>query len=635
MGLTDLVSNVLTKYKANVSDHKAAIRGLRGEEKARHQALLAEAQAQNAGIDKQIAMYGKIGIAIGAAVGAFKLAQKAAQSYLEDVRLESAAAGINIDRLAAATRGLVEQDNLLAFAGKAQHGVWKLTEEQMVTVAKGTEVLARRMGVDLTTAMDAVTESVARGTTRGVKELGLEVKNSAEFMAAMADAASQAGTAGTTAAEEYQQASVEWKNAVDDLIGSLGKLVVALAPVVKVIAEAVQGLGWAVGGAVDLAKRMAPGGGLGGLTERAEAAEAENARNLEAVYAWDRAKKARKRLGPMVDKFIGDINDLTAKQLEKNWTESQKEVDVWLSRGLAEHKKGKSAGRAAEAAREQALRAAQEIDAILQDIAELRVKAFQDEWATAGEAQEKAKSAKLAGIQRASFARQDIFQASNERADDKHMQLVDSMAQAEAMSAQQRGGPSQLELILGTPEQINAQNEAISLLAGTFAGFTGAMASGFDAMITGSESFSAAFKKAIAEALRALAGQMFVESLKHGAMAIGAAAMFNYKSAGEHAIAAGLFASGAVAAGVVANQMGAGGRSMSASGGHASAGGGGSRAANVMGTGPGGANGGGNVTNITLGADFYDLTVSERQALLARAVKKGQRNRSSNVIQNH
>lgn len=106
----------------------------------------------------------------------------------------------------------------------------------------------------------------------------------------------------------------------------------------------------------------------------------------------------------------------------------------------------------------------------------------------------------------------------------------------------------------------------VDLYKSAFDGLTGAVTAGYDAMVDGTMSFGAAFKKSIADALKALGGQMLVESLKETAYGIRSLAIYDYGGAALHFKSAAGFAVGAVAAGVVASGLGGGGGGGSSAG---------------------------------------------------------------------
>src|SRR5690606_6398865 len=96
-----------------------------------------------------IAMWGKVAVGVTALGVAFKGVQASFRNYAEDARLRGAAAGASIEGLRKATAGLVREDELLRFAGQAQHGIWKLNQEEMERVLLGARALSKHMGTEL------------------------------------------------------------------------------------------------------------------------------------------------------------------------------------------------------------------------------------------------------------------------------------------------------------------------------------------------------------------------------------------------------------------------------------------------------------------------------------------------------
>ncbi len=119
---------------------------------------------------------------------------------------------------------------------------------------------------------------------------------------------------------------------------------------------------------------------------------------------------------------------------------------------------------------------------------------------------------------------------------------------------------SKLSKVFGPVGDFDIYKEAFKSLEGAVSGAMGAW-------IDGSMSAGQAFKRFIGEALKALASQMLVESLKHAAYALGSLAFGDLAGAARHGAAAAEFAAGAVIAGVAAKEMGGAGGSTSASGG--------------------------------------------------------------------
>jgi hypothetical protein len=143
------------------------------------------------------------------------------------------------------------------------------------------------------------------------------------------------------------------------------------------------------------------------------------------------------------------------------------------------------------------------------------------------------------------------------------------------LAEQQAQKTNFLESSFGKLEDFNAYATAFETL-------TGAVSASLDAWIDGSSSAGDAFKKFLGEALKGVASQMAVESLKHAAYAIGSLAFGDVRGAATHGAAAAAFGLGAGAAAVAAKQFGGGAGAPSAPSGASSTGsgasGGGSQA---------------------------------------------------------
>lgn len=179
-----------------------------------------------------------------------------------------------------------------------------------------------------------------------------------------------------------------------------------------------------------------------------------------------------------------------------------------------------------------------------------------------------------------------------------------------------------LESTFGPIEEFNAYATAFGTL-------NTAVQSSMQAWISGSMSLGLAIKKGIADALGSLASQLAVESLKHGAYALGSLAFHDYAGAAKHGMAAGAFGVGAAAAAAAAKKLGGSvaAAQASAAGGSAGASAGGSA------TGSGGASsstGGGSgetptsVQNVFIG-DFFNGDERRRRQLIEEALEQAKR----------
>ncbi len=503
--LTETV-NKLILVKADTSQAKAAVKELAGEEKKAAKARLDAIEQQNQKLELATKSWIKFAAGVGAAIGAFKLASKAAQAAMEDAK--------------------------------------------------------------------------------------------------------RSGTAGEGAAKAWQDATKKWEGAVNQLMVSFGKLVIQLAPLIDQMAELV-GL---LAQAVDILNRPRQSasefiGNIGAF--RNVAGQMFNGRSKSRNWL-DFASKTNDWVlqsdFSVKDRDLGGLNDLFNAGLSRV-------QDKWgaLARRLAP-KKGGRAG----SVRDPGM-GIDELDDILgigrafAGGAGAVGGAFSQTFQDARSSQWKALGTEdKTGLER--------FRALMEQTRREAAEW-----QAEMAVAVQAQRQTFLESIFGPVDQF-------SLYAAGFQLLQNAATSAFDAWVTGAMSIGQAFKKAVAEGLRAVAVQMLIESLKHAAFAIGSFAFGDFRGAGAHALAAVKFGAGAVAAGLAAREMGAGQTPTygGGGGGVASAGGGGA----YLGTGAGG--GQQNVTIVNyLPPDWDERTPGEKRQALARAVKRGSVNRTSNIVVHH
>src|SRR5215208_1201912 len=159
----DQLNRVRTIFSNDTSQAEAAMKRLRGVERDRAKVLLDDLNAGNAKLEGQIAVWTKVGVAIGGVFAGYKLLTSASHAYLEDVRLGAAAAGASLERLQAATQHLVEEDNLLKFAGQSMHGVWKLNQEEMDLVLQSSLAIRKQFAVDLTPTIEKLGDAMSKG----------------------------------------------------------------------------------------------------------------------------------------------------------------------------------------------------------------------------------------------------------------------------------------------------------------------------------------------------------------------------------------------------------------------------------------------------------------------------------------
>lgn len=544
--MAEIFNNIVSRYRADTSQAEAAVKRLRGVERDRAKAQLDALNAENDKLNSQIALLGKVGAAVGAAVALWKGAQVAARAYLEDVRLESAAAGAQVDRLRAATQGLVETDTLLAFAGKAQHGVWRLNQQEMETVLEGANALRIRMGTELQPTVEKLTEALAKGSTRALKEFGIEAKDKEGALRSLRESVASLRGETSLTGDDFARAGVKWADAVDDLTGSFGRMALQLAPTVSKLAEMVgvvtdlvnglNDLGLASGILTGPGKDAAMGAILGGplaifLDKRNQVPLFPPALQQPTVSAgpsgaWDLSIEERLRImrGGSFDPWRtlsagGTVPPDLAPRTGRTPTAFEGDADelVRIADRIIEGFQGLAA-------------------ALPQALAETLHQG--QGWRPIGEAAGDT-STGIEGISNGADAAARIAQANA------------------AIFAQTRGR-TMLEAIFGTPAEIDLTITSLQQVGSAFNIVSSAAGSAMDAWITGQKSLGRAFAEAIADGLKSLAVQATVEALKHTAFGIGALAFGPVMgaTAAMHFKAAALFGATAIAAGAGAKALG-------------------------------------------------------------------------------
>ena len=144
MSLMDLVTNVITSYKADVSDQKAKLKELEGENKKLAEAELAAAEARNKQADTWVEKLGKVGAAFGAVSQFTRIAFDGLKDYGHRLDLEATAGTVSLEKLSKAAGGLKTEMELLEHAAVFNKSAFQLTEEQMVTVEQAMWALEER-----------------------------------------------------------------------------------------------------------------------------------------------------------------------------------------------------------------------------------------------------------------------------------------------------------------------------------------------------------------------------------------------------------------------------------------------------------------------------------------------------------
>jgi hypothetical protein len=512
MGLLDITSRVLTEFKADTSDMKAKLKELQDEEKELAKQQIAAAESRNQGLQSWVSGLANAGLAMNAVTGIVNYLDEAQNRYADNLRLEMAASKANIEELSSAFDGLVSRHDMLQFAAKGLHGAVALNQEQMNTLAKGAVYFAREGLGTTKETMEKLEDAAVTLRTRGLHELGLEVKEGAtqqETLKNILDAVQQkmreGGPIAETQADAIQRTSAAWADFRDNIDHASASLIETL-PIMEMFNQRRKYFVNNPGETVDL-----------GID-----------------YDW--------------------VNGGKSSEADDPWVSQANVTSAGVTRGIVAlvrlATKFEKFGEAQKKAREAALKAFEErkklADATQKTLTDDLVKQLQGELEA-----------------NATYHRDQRTEQEQLLGD----YGVDLEAQLNAKMPAK--APSMIEKIFGKKEEINEYKE---VLAGLFS----SAAAGLDAMIIGSDSGAKAFAKSMGSILHSLAlKEMTVGFAYEGEAVADLIGLDPVKAAADAAAGAKYLAIGA-AIDAVAGQLGYGSStpSLSSGGGSSSAGGG-------------------------------------------------------------
>lgn len=605
MGLLDFTSRVLTEYRADISDHKAKVRELSGEQKLLAEQELAAAKARNAALEDHMSTLTKVGLAIGAVAAAYEVAKKSFEQYAEYQKEAAASAKFDIDQLAEAAGGLKDDLELMTFAAKTSAGVFHLNQSQMETFQQAIRAYTKD-GHDATEVTEAWTEALISGRTKGLKAIGVEIdethSKTAKFNELIKAAQGEIRKYGgdlDVAGDDVRRAGVAWSDSLDHVKERIGALVVALAPLIELLSRAVGIIAALVPPNWQDAK--AKGNVLLDAGAAAAGLETQAHRDLVAQY---------------LASGVGGVGTaLQARASEVNASSAETMVDTVSY--LVTSTTADLVGRV-RAARE---RHRSNVDRTLDDQAAAELRDWQAQ---------QAERARLNGLSIGAAA-PDALSAFGDQLSSgfgslsgysQFMGASDRLAASAyhtnySRTGAQRGAAAGaapqkwLEGVFGKLSEFDAYKNAIQ-------GLTGALDAGYKAWASGSESAGAAFKKAIGSAIAGMGSNMFVHSLEQGALAIADLAVGNVAGAAIHGEAAAAFLAGSIAAGAISRQFGGD----SAGAPRAGAGGG---APSVIGSGGGAQPKQNAPITIVLGDEFAQDTAYRRQSRAFSALQQAKK----------
>jgi hypothetical protein len=565
----DVASKVVTYFMADTTDMRKKTKELVGDERKLAEAQLEAAEARNSQYKDWVKGLGNANQALEMVNKAVSFAKDAWKSYADNLRLTAAAGKTDIEALRKASLGLRTEHELLSFAAKTQNGVIKTSAADMETAQRAMVALTRA-GFDQDQVYQKITNSMVKAKTEGLDEFGLAVKQGktdaetyANVMAALAEKASSVKDGSLTGAEGVDAMGVRMHDAIEKMKQAVGRLIVALEPLLTALSKAVELIADLATGHMDVRDKGGVGGYILDAQMKAKGMVRDPDSAVQGVYVDQQELNARLahrnfmnagdvgayRYRSSVSGFAaqGNTDNFTTglpKLLDllggmptmDPWTKKSLEDDV--NRMLAKLKGGKGKGGVSFS----------DIGSVGFDSNAGLNKSWLDSMASRGpggfaisgnNAQGSIEQYDLSGLDR----------AQQEAMIEKLREQATAQSRYDEFTASGRGEDSFLSKTFGPLEQFDQYRAA-------FEGFSNAMGGTFEAIITGSEPAGKAFKRLIADSLMGIGKQSSVEALKETAYAVGNFAMGNVAGGTMHLKSAALHAGVAIAAGYAAQSIG-------------------------------------------------------------------------------
>jgi hypothetical protein len=616
VGLLDAQANVLTTYKANVDDHVRKLDQL-GDAEKKHKDIAVAA-------NKEIGhSFTELHSALELLHKGYEFAKESLDEYTKHTRLAHAAAGIEIEKLHDATRGLRTEMDLLSDAAKFNHAQFALNTEQMAIAERAMIGLTRR-GFDAADAHTAVMNAAIGLRTRGLEQMGIWIDKTGDsmntatgradvfkkIMAELAKVSGEVKDGQLSVGESVTASSVRLSDAWAKVKESMGELVKAAAPLIVALSTILA----KVAGIVAQAGET-QGGGRALYTPLKRINQAFESQGLPGMIPFLPDVDENVGAGPQGPSW-GQLDATIAsktEQIRQYYAQGGQNADYVQS--ILEGQRG-------------------QVDVTL-------------EVPTPG-----AKTPGKGGPVTPGVFRPDIWdEGIMAQIRDLAAPIVaEVMHQNDIINAHETGSPLDLSTMKQMGESFNTEfDQARKNLEGlheiltredryaafqgkqsatalqkifgpvgefdlykhAFESLTGAVGNAMKAWIEGSESAGRAFKSFIGQAVEGLAVQMGIEALKFGAYAIGSLVpgpFFNPAAAAGYATTAAEFAAGAAIAAVAARELGHGGKDYSKAGGAGKGGGAGS----VPPSGGGGWGTGGSHVVYVIGDPFGEQTSRQR-----------------------
>lgn len=258
------IEQIIGLYKADISDHKAKIKELSGDQRKMAEEHLKNLEKQNKSLDDHIKMIGKVTIAIGAVTAAGVALWQGWEHNVKKAQLANNVLWSDVSRLKAGFGGLRSEMQTLETTNKLSHAAFKLTGDQMEIVGKSIRQLVRE-GASWEEATQKVTDSVVKLEGDALKDFGIRVRESKtdaeKFGAIMESLAGKAGKltdATKTGAESMQAYQAKFTDAMDRIKDGLGRVAEVIVKIVDLIPDDWLDMSGAAPGASKVLRDFAP-----------------------------------------------------------------------------------------------------------------------------------------------------------------------------------------------------------------------------------------------------------------------------------------------------------------------------------------------------------------------------------------
>lgn len=579
MGLLDISSSVLTLYKADTTDQKAKIKELQGEEKKLAEAALAGAEARNKATESTIDKLGKLGLAFNVVNQIASSAFEGLKDYGHRLDLEATAGAVSIDKLSKAAGGLKSEMELLEHAAVFNKSAFQLTEEQMGTVEKAMWALEER-GKKSEEVWGAVSTALTKGTTKALEGLIGPIQKSTDafdvngdvlqtyggrakavdaILKQMAKTSAEVGEGQYDEADRVQVITVRITDAMEHIKEAMGKTVIALEPLVKMVASLTEH-------SANLLNKISQGWtDLSDVFQDLASGSHEGEKRVASRHKIDIDEAAKGRYENYLAQGGSQADFITSGI---NWGDNAAEDSI--SSGAYNALKGVfyRAGQLGDT-----------LTGVGSDAIERMKKRYEHDKELAKQRAEEQNKRDWETI--GFYGDRIIAELSKEIGRDE-----DAKRETET-SAMLRGGMGQQADVQGLLDEFNKTKlpeivaksygefqgrqrasflestfgklDEFNLYKSAFDGLSSAVVSGFEAWITGSESFGEAFRKTLAKTMLGQSLEMAAMALKATAMGIFAGVTGGWPAAAPYFVSAAEFGAAAIAFGVGASLLGAGG----------------------------------------------------------------------------